>query len=72
MGDIKIIENADKELVKGIRAKIKEHGGHCCCAIQFNDDNICMCKDFKQMIKEKRLGWCDCGLYEIIEKEAAV
>lgn len=71
MSNIKIIENEDKELVKAIKAKIKENGGHCCCAIQFNDDNICICKEFKNKIKAESLGTCHCGLYEIIKRESS-
>lgn len=65
--EIKVIENEDKDLVKQIRETIKKHQGHCCCALDFNDDNLCMCKDFREKIKNKELGYCECTLYKIIE-----
>ena len=67
MTKIKVLLNEDKELVKHIREQIKKNNGHCCCAIQFNDDNICMCKDFKEQIKNEKLGYCHCYLYKITE-----
>lgn len=67
---MKIVVNKDKELVKEIREKIKQNNGHCCCAIVFNDDNMCMCKEFREKIANKELGFCDCGLYELIEEDA--
>ena len=39
--------NSDKELVEQIRNQIKKNDGHCCCAIIFDDDNLCMCKAFR-------------------------
>ena len=68
MSDVKVIVNSDKELVKTIRKKIADNNGHCCCAVQFNDDNICMCKEFREKLQAKELGFCECGLYEIVEK----
>ena len=65
---IKVTTNPDKQLVDEIRAKIKENDGHCACAISFTDDNVCMCKDFREQIKEGRIGSCDCGLYIAIEE----
>lgn len=64
----RVIENPDKEKVKKIRAKIKEHDGHCCCAIIFDDDNVCMCKEFRNQIKQGKFGYCQCGLYQVIEE----
>jgi ferredoxin-thioredoxin reductase catalytic subunit len=60
---IKVVTNSDKNLVKEIREKIKKNDGHCACAITFDDDNMCMCKDFREQIKEGKSGECHCGLY---------
>lgn len=62
---IKVITNPNKEFVEEIRAKIKENNGHCACAVSFNNDNICMCKEFKEQIGRKESGECHCGLYII-------
>lgn len=66
---IRIQPNSDKDLVNDIRERIKENNGHCCCAITFNDDNKCMCKEFRDRIERKEPGFCDCGLYELIITE---
>ena len=65
---IKVITNPDKDFVKEVRAKIKENNGHCACAIVFDDSNICMCKEFKEQIKQGEIGECHCGLYLIVEE----
>ena len=57
--------NQDEKFVKELRDKIKENGGHCACAITFNDDNKCMCKEFREQIYRGVLGECHCGLYII-------
>lgn len=55
--------NSDKDLVEEIRNKIKENDGHCACAIIFDEDNKCMCKDFREQIANGISGECHCGLY---------
>ena len=59
--------NSDKDLVEEIRNKIKENDGHCACAIVFDEDNKCMCKDFREQIANGISGECHCGLYVAIE-----
>ena len=56
---MRVITNPNKEFVAEIRAKIKENNGHCACAISFNEDNKCICKEFR----EQKIGECHCGLY---------
>lgn len=63
---IKVVTNSDKSFVDNIRAKIKENNGHCACAITFNDDNKCMCKEFREQIENGVAGECHCGLYTLI------
>lgn len=60
---MKVVTNPDKDLVKEIRSKIKENNGHCACAIVFNDDNKCICKEFREQIDGGIEGECHCGLY---------
>ncbi len=55
--------NSDKDLVQEIRNKIKENNGHCACAIIFDEDNKCMCKEFREQIANGIVGECHCGLY---------
>lgn len=65
---IKVTTNPDKDLVKEIREKIKANNGHCACAITFNEDNKCICKEFRQQIDDGMVGECHCGLYRITEE----
>ena len=61
---IRVVTNSDKNLVKEIREKIKENNGHCACAITFDEDNKCMCKEFKEQIADPEFeGYCHCMLY---------
>ena len=60
---MKVKVNPDKELVMEIRKKIKENNGHCACVINFTDDNICICKEFREQIENGIPGECHCGLY---------
>lgn len=59
--------NPDKELVKEIRAALKENDGYCPCAISKTADTKCMCKDFRDKLERGVSGECHCGLY-ICEK----
>lgn len=60
---MKIIFNNDRELVNIIKEKLKENDGYCPCKLIHNTDNKCMCKEFKDMIKQGIQGECHCGLY---------
>ena len=63
---MRVITNPNKEFVAEIRTKIKENNGHCACAISFNEDNKCICKEFREQIDRGESGECHCGLYRII------
>ena len=60
---MRVTVNPDKNTVEDIRAKIKANNGHCACAIIFNDDNKCMCKEFREQMDRGEPGECHCGLY---------
>ena len=60
---IKTILNPDEEEVKIIRQKIEKNEGFCPCALLKNEDTKCMCKDFRDKIRDNILGKCHCGLY---------
>lgn len=61
-------QSPDKELVKTIREQLKSNGGYCPCALNKTPDTKCMCREFREMIANKEMGSCHCGLY-IIEKD---
>lgn len=55
--------NTDTELVAEIRTALDENGGYCPCRPVKTVDTKCMCKEFRQMIKDHVEGLCHCGLY---------
>ena len=55
--------NSDKNLVERITKKIKENGGYCPCRLKKTEETKCMCKEFREAIKQGILGECHCGLF---------
>lgn len=71
---MKVITNPNKDLVAEIRNKLKENKEkygkqYCPCVLpnNYNDDTVCMCKEFRDQMERGELGDCCCGLYQIIE-----
>ncbi len=61
---MKIIENPDKEIVKTVREGLAAKGGYCPCRLGKDEDNKCMCKEFREQIKDPNFeGFCHCLLY---------
>ncbi len=61
---MKILLNPDKEIVESLKNKIKENGGYCPCRLVHNEDTKCMCKEFRDQIKDDSfVGYCHCMLY---------
>lgn len=61
---LKIILNPNKDIVKVVKEGLKKTGGYCPCRRERIDDNICMCKEFKEQIKDPDFeGFCHCMLY---------
>lgn len=61
---MKITLNPDKEIVKNIREGLKTKNGHCPCKVEISDDTKCMCKEFRDQIKDPLYeGFCHCMLY---------
>ena len=64
MGKPIITLNEDKEIVESIKAGLKAKGGYCPCRLEINDDNKCMCKEFRDQIADPDFeGYCHCMLY---------
>ena len=56
--------NEDKEIVKAIKEGLKRTGGYCPCKFEKTEDTKCMCKEFKDQIKDPNFeGYCHCMLY---------
>lgn len=61
---MKIEFNKDEKIVKSIRDGLKRKDGYCPCRIQKTEDNICMCKEFRDQIADPNFeGYCHCRLY---------
>lgn len=60
---MKIITNPDKGLVQEIRENLKNNENFCPCRIDKTPDTKCMCKEFRDQIKQGIAGECHCGLY---------
>lgn len=66
---LRIVMTSDEDVKRAILARLdknKEMYGkrYCPCALEKNDDTVCMCKAFKE---QDFVGECHCGLYEKIE-----
>ncbi|MBQ2889000.1 MAG: ferredoxin thioredoxin reductase catalytic beta chain [Clostridia bacterium] len=62
---MKIILNPDKEVVKTIKEGLERKGGYCPCRLEKTEDYKCMCKEFREQIKDKNFeGFCHCMLYK--------
>lgn len=61
---MKILLNPDKEAVEVLKNKMKENGGYCPCRLVHNEDTKCICKEFRDQIKDDSYeGYCHCMLY---------
>ncbi|MBQ7301468.1 MAG: ferredoxin thioredoxin reductase catalytic beta chain [Clostridia bacterium] len=61
---MKIKENPDKEVVRTVREGLKAKDGYCPCKLGRDEDNKCMCKEFREQIKDPNFeGYCHCMLY---------
>ena len=56
--------NPDEKIVFQIREGLKRTGGYCPCKLEHIEDNKCMCKEFREQIKDPKFeGFCHCMLY---------
>lgn len=56
--------NEDEEVVKVIKEGLAKTGGYCPCRIEKNEDTKCMCKEFREQVKDPNFeGYCHCMLY---------
>ncbi|MBQ7407795.1 MAG: ferredoxin thioredoxin reductase catalytic beta chain [Clostridia bacterium] len=61
---MKITLNPNKEIVENIQAGLKAKGGYCPCRLEKTEDTKCMCKEFRDQIKDENFeGFCHCLLY---------
>ena len=56
--------NDNQKIVKSIQDGLKKNGGYCPCKLDKNPDTKCMCKEFREQIKDPNFeGYCHCMLY---------
>ena len=61
---MKITLNTNEEIVKTVKEGLKATGGYCPCRLERTPENICMCEEFKEQIKDPEFeGYCHCMLY---------
>ena len=61
---MKVTFNTDKELVNQIKEGLERTGGYCPCRLERTEENKCMCKEFRDQIKDPGFsGYCHCMLY---------
>ena len=61
---MKVSLNPDAETVQTIQEGLKRTGGYCPCKLERTEDNKCMCKEFRDQIKDPEFeGFCYCMLY---------
>ena len=60
----KISLNPDEEIVRSVREGLKRTGGYCPCRIGRNEDNKCICREFREQMEDPDFeGFCHCMLY---------
>ena len=63
-GPMAVRLNEDTEIVKTVREGLKRTGGFCPCRLERSEENRCMCKEFRNQIKDPNFkGYCHCMLY---------
>lgn len=61
---MKIVFNPDEKIVRMIREGLKNKDGYCPCRLEKTEDNICMCREFREQIADPEFeGFCHCRLY---------
>ncbi|MBR6739240.1 MAG: ferredoxin thioredoxin reductase catalytic beta chain [Oscillospiraceae bacterium] len=61
---MRIIFNEDAQVVEKLREALKKKEGYCPCRIQRTEDNVCMCREFREQIADPEFeGYCHCRLY---------
>lgn len=56
--------NENKEIVKAIKEGLEKTGGYCPCRMERIEENKCICKEFRDQIKDPNFeGYCHCMLY---------
>ncbi len=61
---MKIRLNEDPEIVRTVKEGLAARGGYCPCRTVRSEDTKCMCREFREQIKDPDFeGYCHCMLY---------
>ena len=61
---MKIRFNENQEIVDSVKEGLARTGGYCLCRLERSEENKCMCKEFREQIKDPDFeGYCHCLLY---------
>lgn len=61
---MKIKINPDAETARLVQEGLKKTGGYCPCRLERTEENKCMCREFRDQIKDPGFeGFCHCMLY---------
>lgn len=61
---MKIIENPNTEIADVVKEGLKRSGGYCPCRKEQTSDTKCICREFREQIKDPDFeGYCHCMLY---------
>ncbi len=56
--------NDDAAFVEKMRAALKAKGGYCPCRLEKSEDNLCICREFREQMQDPDFhGYCHCRLY---------
>ena len=61
---MKVEFNKNEEVVNAIKKGLEMNGGYCPCRREKTEDNKCICKEFREQIKDPDYeAYCHCMLY---------
>ena len=61
---MKIRLNENEEIVRAVKEGLKRTGGYCPCQTARTPEWKCMCREFREQIKDPEFeGYCHCMLY---------
>ena len=61
---MKVRLNEDAAVVAAVSEGLKRTGGYCPCVRERSEDTKCMCREFREQIKDPNFeGYCHCMLY---------
>ena len=61
---MKIRFNENQEIVDSVKEGLARTGGYCPCRLERSEENKCMCREFREQIKDPDFeGYCHCLLY---------